>query len=122
MWLQGVEIGCFKQKPRFSCRSARDLGAFGGRCWQNGAAGSGMGRQSPVLAPLRPAARGLLKRAVPRPVDRVGIPSWFLLCTSVSLLAAGMGRCFQDIGRPGDAQKRELLVTEQRTCLAAGNM
>lgn len=39
MRLQGVEIGCFKQKPTFFCRSARDLRAFRGRCWQNGAAG-----------------------------------------------------------------------------------
>lgn len=115
MRLQGIEIRHFKQNPRFSCRSARDLGAFGRRCWQNGAAGKGMGRQSSVLASLRPAARGLLKRAVLRPVDRVGIPSLFLLCTSMLLLAAGTGRCFQDIGWPGDTRKRELLVTEQRT-------
>lgn len=67
MQLQGVEIGCFKQSPRFSCRSAGDLRVFGGRC-------QGTGRQSPVLVPRRHAARGSLRRAVLRHADRGGYP------------------------------------------------
>lgn len=109
--LQGIETGCFKQNPRFSCRSARVLEAFGGRWWQNSAAGRAL--------TLHPSE--LLERPALRPVGCVGIPSLFSLCSSKSLLAAGTGRCFQDIGWPGDVQKRKLLVTEQRTLLAAGN-
>lgn len=74
MQLQGVEIGCFKQKTTLSCRVARDLGALGGRWWQIGAGGRGTGRWSPVRAPLGPAARGLLKRAALGSVGRAGIP------------------------------------------------
>lgn len=70
---------------------------------------------------LTPHPSDLLERTELRPVDCVGIPCLFLLRSSKSLLAAGTGRCFQDIGWPGDVQKRELLVTEKRTRLAAGN-
>lgn len=70
---------------------------------------------------LTPHPSDLLEKAVLRPVGCVGIPSLFLLCCSKSLLAAGTERCFQDIGWPRDVQEKELLVTEQRTRLAAGN-
>ena len=61
MWLQGVELGCFKQTPRFSCRSARVPGAFGGGCWQDSAAGRGAAGRAPSSRPQTPC-KGLIEK------------------------------------------------------------